>query len=219
MDLSANDRRAIGRVRLLKPLNGTIGTSKVFISDMSLKGFRVVHQEPLGKPGTSCQLKFDCEGMPLRADCQVAWSQPQPAPKTSTAKPLFHSGLQLTKASDTVLDVLREFIAVHVLRAIDEQKANARGIPAIAAQSFQTGHSKEFKKHEFMAGRWRETVTTDPVQPMNGFTISSETTPGEVRTLRDAYEAGDVSARHMIRQMAGMSISSEHGIPTRRYEP
>ena len=219
MDLKDTDRRSIGRVRLLKPLTGTIGLAKIFVSDMSLKGFRVVHQEPLGKPGLACQLKFDVEGMALRADCQLVWSQLQQAPRTSSAKPLYHSGLQLIKASDTVLDVLREFISTHVARAIDEQKANARGIPAIAAQSFQTGRRKEFKKHEFMAGRWRESVTTDPAQPMNGFTISSDHTPTEVQTLRDAYEVGDIAARQMIRQMAGMSISSEHGIPTRRYEP
>jgi hypothetical protein len=56
---------------------------------------------------------------------------------------------------------------------MDEQKANARGIPPIAAQSNQAAQRTYYKRHELIGNRWRETETTDPAQPANGFTVSA----------------------------------------------
>jgi hypothetical protein len=115
---------------------------------------------------------------------------------------------------------LRELVEWHVARALDEQKANAKGIPTIAPQSFQTGKGTHYIRHEFLQGRWRETATMDSAQPSNGFTVSAEHTPGEVQMLRQSFEKdGSLANRDLIRKLAAMSISAAEGVPTRRYLP
>lgn len=59
-----------------------------------------------------------------------------------------------------------------------------------------------------IAGRWRERSTTDPAQPPAGFTVSAVDTKSDVALLREAYELGDASSRHVLRRMAAMSIGS-----------
>src|SRR5690606_27789254 len=108
----------------------------------------------------------------------------------------------------------------HVARALDEQKANARGLPAVAPASFQTGRATRFLRHELVLGKWNETPTTDPSQPEHGFTVSAGHSPREIEMLRSAFERGDGKVdRDLIRRLAQLSIGNREGIPTRRFMP
>jgi hypothetical protein len=111
-------------------------------------------------------------------------------------------------------------ISHFVALALDEQKANARGIPANAAQSFQSGKGTEFLRCDFIArGRWTRTKTSEADQPREGFTVSVDEDSEEIERLCTAYETGDLAGRRLIRTLAAMSISKAEGVPTRRYVP
>lgn len=183
-----------------------------------MRGLRVAHQEPLPPPEEPLGLTFDYQGRKLTIRCKVVRTTVHRTASAST-KALMHSGLEIVEASREANDTLRHVVEEHVLRALDEQRANARGLPAIAAQSFQTGKAGQFVRHEWIGGKWRETPTTESRQPLTGFTVSTEQTPQEILMLREAFEAGDAAARDMLRKMAEMSISKAEGIPTRRYTP
>jgi hypothetical protein len=114
---------------------------------------------------------------------------------------------------------LRALVEAHVERALDEQKANAKGIPPIAAQSAQKGGAAIYARHEFVHGTWRKLVTSDPAQPESGFTVSSEEQREQVELLRSAYVTSDANMRTVIRKLAELSIANPDGIPTRRYTP
>jgi hypothetical protein len=116
---------------------------------------------------------------------------------------------------------LRKLILHHVERALDEQKANARGIPPpLAAQSMRTGAPVAFVRHEMTNGRWREINTATNAQPEQGFTIAAHTTRAEVEMLRRAYEAASShSERVMIRRLAALSVSPNEVVQARRYLP
>ena len=115
--------------------------------------------------------------------------------------------------------MLRQLVADCVARALDEQKANARGVPATAALSFQTGKGNDYVRCELVDGAWRRTATNRPEQPANGFTVSAEEERDQVELLCQTFESADAAGRKLIQTMAEMSISKSEGVPTRRYNP
>jgi hypothetical protein len=214
------ERRRVQRVRLPEPLRGTIGTARVFVMDVSLRGVRVAHQENVGDIGDPCLLRAEWEGKPMELTCTVVRTQVQRPADAKSSRTLYHSGLEIQQIAAASAKALRSIIEHHIALAIDEQKANARGIPAVAAQSFQTGNARHYVRHELVLGRWREVATTDATQPDNGFTVAANHTPHEVQMLRNAFERGGISgSRELIRRLAQLSITAGEGIPTRRYMP
>ncbi len=217
--VDVDERRQHGRVTPVKRIRGTVGDVVVFVLDVSVAGARVAHQDPLPPVGGISVLKFDWEGQHFSAKCEVRRTRTEKAAKSQFEKPLYHSGLFLTV--DALHEkILRDIVAESVARAMDEQKANANGIPAIAAQSFQTGKGDDFVRYELRAGTWTQSPTRDSRQPHGeGFTISASESPAKAAMLCRAYESGDADGRRLIRTFAALSISKAEGVPTRRYTP
>jgi len=213
------ERRSVQRVRLPEPLRGSSGSARIFVLDVSLRGVKIAHQEVLGRVDDVCPIRFEWNGQSIELSAAIRRTEVRRAPSRPGEKTLYHSGMEITKISAYSAAALRELIEEHIKRAIDEQKANARGIPPTAAASFQTGSGTDFVRHELIAGQWREAKTSDPRQPTNGFTIAAATSHAEVEMLRETFAGGDTSTRRMIQEMSRMSVSKAEGIPTRRYVP
>ncbi|MFL6244703.1 MAG: hypothetical protein ACJ74H_01665 [Thermoanaerobaculia bacterium] len=217
--VEVDERRQYGRVTPVKRIRGTVGNVVVFVLDVSVAGARVAHQDPLPPVGGIATLKFDWEGHHFRSQCEVRRTRTEKAARTQFEKPLYHSGLLLTP--DSLHEkVLRDIVAESVARAMDEQRANANGIPAIAAQSFQTGKGDDFVRYELRGSTWTQVPTRDSRQPHGeGFTISASESAAKATMLCRAYESGDAEGRKLIRTFAALSISKTEGVPTRRYTP
>jgi hypothetical protein len=214
------ERRRVQRVRLPRPLRATIDGTRVFIVDVSLRGLRVMHQDEIGRVDTSCVVRTEWDGRPMELRCSIVRTALHRSGDNSGSRATFHSGLTITRAVGVSSVTLRRIIEHHVERALDEQKANARGIPPLAAQSMQTGVAKAFIRHEYKLGRWREVMTATPEQPDHGFTIAAHTTPSEVEMLRRAYErAKTANDLAVIRRLAEMSINAAEVVQARRYTP
>lgn len=217
--LSEVDRRQYGRVTPVERIRGSIGGVAVFVVDLSLSGLRVAHQDALPAVGASCVVTLQWQGRRATMRCEVRRTVTAKAARTLLDKTLYHTGLIIV-AKDEIADAtLREIIEAAVTRALDEQKANANGIPAIAAQSFQTGKGDELLRCELTPRGWKKTKTTDRAQPIHGFTVSADEDPLKVEMLCRAYESGDLEGRKLIRTFASLSISRSEGVPTRRYAP
>jgi len=206
-------------VTLVRAVSGRIGTSRVYIVDASLNGLRIAHQGTLPPIGQECVLTFEWEGHPLELQCRVTRSTLHKLAKDKNDKSIYHAGLSIEEARGDSFNALRRMVSDVVARALDEQKANARGIPAQAAQIFQTGKGSEFLRFEMVNGAWRRTTTTRPDQPANGFTISAAEDREHVEMLCQTFESADSEGRRLIRLLAELSISKVEGIPTRRYTP
>ena len=215
----ADERRSYGRVTPVQRIRGTVGKVVVVVLDVSIAGARVAHQEPLPPVGGTGVLIFDWEGRHFSAPCEVRRTKVEKQARTEFEKSLHHSGLFLqTDASSE--KILRDIVANAVARALDEQKANANGIPAIAAQSFQTGKGDDFVRYELRGGKWTQIPTRESRQPHGeGFTISASETAAKAAMLCRAYESGDPDGRRLIRTFAALSIRKTEGVPTRRYTP
>ncbi|HUR79859.1 MAG TPA: hypothetical protein VM733_03780 [Thermoanaerobaculia bacterium] len=209
------------RVRLLQPLRASVDGVKVFVVDISLSGVRVLHQDDLGLSSRECTLRTEWDGYPLELHCHVVRTTLHQSANAS-GRALYHSGMEIMPASEMSAMTLRKLIEHHVERALDEQKANARGVPPPhgAAQSARSGAQDSFVRHELNSGRWREINTAVNAQPEHGFTIAAHTARAEVEMLRRAYEAASSqNERVMIRRLAALSVNSNEVVQARRYLP
>ena len=206
-------------MRLVRPVVARVGTARVFLLEVSLSGVLVAHQGNIPPEGASGVLMFEWDAIAVALECQVVRNTLQKMARNANEKSVYHAAMEIIRASDNAMKTLRDMISEVVARALDEQKANARGIPAVAAQTFQTGKGSQFLRLELLNGAWRRTETTRPDQPMNGFTISAEEPPEHVALLCDTYASASNENRKLIKLMAELSISKAEGIPTRRYSP
>lgn len=214
------ERRRVQRVRLPQPLRATIDGTRVFLVDVSLRGLRVMHQDEIGRVSSACIVRSEWDGRPLELHCSIVRTALHRSADNTGTRATYHSGLIITRAVGVSSVTLRRLIEHHVERALDEQKANARGIPPLAAQSVQTGVASAYVRHEYRLGRWREVTTHSPEQPDHGFTIAAHTTPSEVEMLRKAYErAKTANDLAVIRRLAEMSVSTAEVVQARRYTP
>jgi hypothetical protein len=193
--------------------------ARVYIIDISLNGVRIAHQGTLPPPGRECALAFEWDSHPIELRCEVTRNVLEKLAKSAAEKSIYHAGLSIIDADAFSRRELRRMIGALVARALDEQKANARGVPAEAAQCFQTGKGTEFLRFELINGAWRRTATTRPDQPAHGFTISAEESREHVEMLCHTFQNADEPGRQLIKMMAELSISKAEGIPTRRYTP
>lgn len=217
-DVRADEQRRLMRVTLLHPLPGLAEGERIYIVDASLSGIRLSHQS-LFATRTDCGITFDWDGNAIDLVGRVRWTRAQRLGTASFSRTLYQSGLQIAAMTPEAQLALRSLVESHVERALDEQRANAKGIPPLAAHSLQTGGGGQFTRHEFIGGVWRKITTADPRQPNSGFTVSAAELRSEVDLLRVAYETADSPMRDMIRKFAALSISNAEGIPTRRYIP
>jgi hypothetical protein len=206
-------------VKLTRPLSGRVAAARVYLVDASVEGIRIAHQGTVPAVGQSCRVSFDWEGRPIELDCVVIHNSLFRLAKSAEEKSVYHAGLRIASAIGDSRAVMRQLVADCVARALDEQKANARGIPATAASAFQRGKGTDFIRCELVDGTWRRTTTSRPDQPANGFTISADEERDQVELLCQTFERVDAAGRKLIQTMAEMSISKTEGVPTRRYNP
>lgn len=217
--VDVEDRRRYGRVTPVQRIRGTVGKTIVYVADVSLAGARVLHQDLLPGVGEKSVLTFEWEGARFSSPCEVRRTEVEKEARSQFDKALYSTGLFLMVRDDLSRKVLRELVHSCVMRALDEQKANAQGIPAIAAQSFQTGKGDEFIRCDLRGGKWTVTRTRESQQPPDGFTVSASEQQSKIEMLCRAYETGDSDGRRLIRTFAALSVSKSEGIPTRRYAP
>lgn len=183
-----------------------------------MRGFLAAHEGRIA-PGETRRLLVHADGANLSLTCTVTRATLWRLAKTMGEQSIYHSGLRITDMSPDSLKLLRDVIAERVLRALDEQRANARGIPPLAAYMYQPGKGELFRRCEFINGVWRKTETIRSNQPANGFTVSAEVDPQHVDMLCQTWEATTAEGRRLTQLLAELSISPNEGVPVRRYVP
>jgi hypothetical protein len=139
--------------------------------------------------------------------------------KSASEKSIYHSGIQIVDAAGDSDAILRNFIYEHVVSALEEQKANARGIPPLGSYTYQVGKGDRYRRCELVDGKWRKSETSNSLQPINGFTVSADVSPMDVEMLCKTYEQSTAEGKRLTQILAELSISKKEGVPTRRYVP
>jgi hypothetical protein len=212
------ERRRYGRIALDHPMRARFGDDDVRVVELSVVGFLVAHEGRLAT-GDVRHFVLEWEGRQIALECSVARSTLYRLGKSLGTKSVYHTGLRIIRFENDGFGRLRELIADRIVRALDEMKANARGIPPLAAYMYQPGKGELFRRCELIDGAWRKSETIRPNQPPNGFTISADVEDEHVALLCETWERTTHEGRRLTQLLAELSISRVEGVPTRRYVP
>jgi hypothetical protein len=193
-------QREIARVTLRQPITATACGERVRIVDASVRGVRVAHSNLL-VDRDRCAIAFDWNGNEIEFVGRVRWTKLQRFGVGQS----YQSGLEIAAIDSVSTAALRNLVESYVTRALDEQKANARGTPP-PPDTLGPKRAAVFTRHELLNGIWLKTTTTDPRQPAAGFTVPADERPDQISLLRAAYAAADLSMRGVIRRFAELSI-------------
>jgi hypothetical protein len=199
-------------------LRGSVDAVPIFVSEISVAGALVAHESRF-PPKAAHQLWFDWEEHTLRFEVEAVRTTVVRLARKAGEKSLYNTGIRIARGDAKSKKLLRDLVADYVVRAINEQLANARGIPPLAAYSYQTGKGTRYRRCELVNGLWRKSETVNPAQPENGFTISAEVEPADVEVLCRTWEQVDERGKALTQLLAQLSISKAEGVPTRRYVP
>ena len=213
-----DERRAFGRIELDPPLRGFLDEIAVAVVDASVTGFRVAHDARIA-PAPTRRIRVEWNERTMEFGCVVARSTLFRLAQNLNEKTVYHSGVRILEPKDDSEQILRQLIAERVIRALEEQKANARGIPPIETYTYQVGKGDRFRRCEMIDGVWRKVETGIRQQPVDGFTVSAEVPTPEVDVLCRTYESTTEEGRRLTRILAQLSISKDEGTATRRYVP
>lgn len=186
--------------------------------EISVAGVLIAHEGKIAT-GTTQELVIDWDGSPLTFTCRVIRSTLWRLAKSAGEKSIYHSGLRITEVFGDSSTRLRELLAERIIRALEEQKANARGIPPLAAYMYQPGKGELYRRCEFIDGVWRKSETIRAEQPPNGFTVSADVEPAHVEILCQTWEGTTAEGRRLTQLLAELSIDRKEGVPVRRYVP
>jgi hypothetical protein len=209
-------QRRIERVTLQQPMPAVVDGEHVYVVDASTRGIRLSHSS-LFPQGAKCDVAFEWDGKPIEFIARQRWTKLQ----RNSSRSGYQSGFEIASIDGVSNVALRTLIESYVERALDEQKANAKGIPPLdkAPAQAQSANPELYVRHELVQGVWRKMTTTESRQPQMGFTVLSTESIRQIDLLRAAYSAADPLMRDMIRRLAELSIQYADGMPARRYKP
>ena len=212
------DRRRFGRIHFERPIPARVGETKVQLLDLGLNGVHVISEARFA-PASMAELKFETEVGTAVAMCRVmrCTLYQFAGPKN---KSVYETGLRIVETIGETDHIIRETIAIYVTRALEQQKANAHGIPPLE----ELLHSElppieRYRKCEFIEGRWHFSETPHSAQPISGFTISADVGMQYVDMLCKTYQRADEEGRRLTKILAQLSVTHGEGVPTRRYLP
>jgi hypothetical protein len=238
----------VQRVHLSLPVTGRFGSTQVVVVDISVLGARIEHHVPLGTPtGGDANLAFVWEDEEISVDCRVVRSRLERFSVGADGLTVYHSGLEFLDPKQEARDKLKGIIGRFIARALEEQKANARGVVPTSVEKmpiFRHGQLTENRSDVAEAigssslptarvakeagyiclqleknRNWKKKRTHDPGQPTEGFTVSASEDQAQIQMLCEAYEKSDPDGRKMIQLFAQLSIIEGEGIPPGRFQP
>jgi hypothetical protein len=237
--------RRVQRVHLAQPLLARLGSAQVVLVDLSVRGGRVEHHVPL-IAGAYSQLAFQWEEEPIVVDCRIVRSRLERFSAGSDGLTVYHSGLEFEGLTPAAAAKLRNIIGSFIMRALEEQKLNARGVlpehdpsrmpifrfggqltanetqlPGSALlPTSRVARETGYICYAFENNTWRRKRTHDPGQPMEGFTISANEDHDQVELLCEAYRRTDRDGRRLIQLCAQLSVMEGEGLAVAgRFDP
>jgi hypothetical protein len=207
-----NDRRIFQRLRLPRPILGTLDGQNALILDLGVIGAFVEHYG-VTTPKKRSRLQFQWEGQPIEIACDVARTD---VVRRSGAKALSHTGLRFVEAVGASEERLHDLIASFVGKMLAAQKANAEGITHEddALKLIDIGGARRVRVHGLMRyrlradGTWARDLTSDRRQPPDGFTVAAYEYETDLEALCLAYEVADEEGRAMIRLVSELSVNT-----------
>ena len=218
MPTQSEERRQYGRVELDPPLRASLDGMPVSVIDASVSGFRVAHESRI-VPVPTRRITVHWEANAMEFGVVVARSMLHKLAQKPGDSTVYHSGIHILEAKGDSDRILRELIESRVMRALDEMKANARGIPPISSYTVHVTQPDRFRRCELVDGTWRKSETAIRQQPQNGFTVAADVDARHVDMLCKLFETTNDEGKRLTKVLAELSITRGEGTSARRYVP
>jgi hypothetical protein len=213
MATAGKERRRFQRLKLAKPILGTLDGQGALILDVGVGGAFVEHYGRT-RADTRMTLTFRWQGEDIEFVCEVA--------RTTVARPesgaqgaVSHTGLRFVEGKGDADAKLQDMMATFIGRLLAAQRANSSAEDSGGGADIlsQLGQARRLRTRGYMSyrlegDRWSIVRTINPAQPPNGFTVAAYEDEEELETLCAAYKSGDEEARQMIRLAAELSVLS-----------
>ncbi len=230
--MAEDDRRRVERVTFAEPLVARVSGQAARLVDLGMLGARVRHEQPL-TAGAEVRIEFDYEGEPVDVTGRVTRCEFQQVLSEARGERIFMSAVEFTAADPWSASRVKRVITDQVARALEAQKANARGAAAALAADIpflrSSGRGGKVRKSQPVSfvscrpgpnGTWRKTVLARPVQPADGFTVRVGDTEDEVDRLCQAWDEATPEVRKLIRICAEMStLDDDEALPPQKFVP
>ncbi len=213
--MQQSDRREFQRLKLSKPILGTMNGTPVLVLDIGIAGAFVEHHGTVDA-GQSLRLSFRWKNKPIEHQCEVARSEVIRKPGGDAMSAVSHTGLHFIGPVGDSQAALQDLIATLVGRILAAQKANAqgrRGESAGESVLARLGEARRLRSRGFVSYRlkgktWWRVPASSPEQPVDGFTVAAWEDETEVATLCRTYEAADEEGRRLIRLVSELSAAA-----------
>src|SRR5687768_1209890 len=239
--MATSNRRKFERIRLSQPVQGAVGSQSVVVRDLSLLGCGLEHHLPL-EVGSKVKLAFPWDGDSILIESSVIRCKLERSLGDNDLN-VYKSGLRFHATAGEPIGILRDMIVTQVSRALDAQKANARGdIPrylqkmAIFQDGMLTAHpqaeetytslpsmriarTRGYVRYSLENRTWRKRKTHDPSQPPEGFTVWAYEDNEQLEGLCETYQRADAETRSLIRIIAELSLTVDDTIPPQAFLP
>ena len=243
-----HNRRRVERIPLTLPIVGKVDGHGTVMVDVSLLGCRLEHHFPM-KVGDRVKLKFDWGEDTIGFYCHVVRCTFSSSSSSGAGLTVYHSGLRFIEEIDGSGEKLTSLLRNQIERALDEQRANARGdvpmyldnMPVFRGAGVMTANPKEIREVydksstllpwiriarergyvccRLEKSRWRVIRTREPDQPYEGFTVWAYEESRQIDLLMEAYETGGDDVKKLIRLCAELSLVVDDSIPPQRFLP
>jgi hypothetical protein len=211
-------KREFERVHFEHPIPARLSGQPVALLDLAIGGARLLGTTRV-PPASDHALEVDWEGETIRLKCSVTRCVIQAFAAKKDDKSTYEIGVRIVETVGDADKKLHHMIADFVLRAIDEQRANWNGVPPAGPYVHIEGKGGRYRRCQFFNGGWQIAETTQPEQPINGFTVSADVSPKYLQMLCQTWERTDAEGKRLTRILAELSINKAEGVPTRRYIP
>jgi len=208
-----NDRREFQRLRLAKPILGTMDGGSALILDVGVGGAFIEHYGAT-EPGSKFHLSFRWHGEEVTFLCEVTRTTVIRSPAGDGRSVVSHTGVRFLEGVGEASGRLQDMMATFVGRVLAGQRANAHGsrnAESISLSDLGGAHrarSRGFATYRFDGETWTREVTASAAQPPDGFTVAAFEDEEELQTLCLAYETADEQGRNLIRLVAELSANS-----------
>jgi hypothetical protein len=210
--MHTNDRRIFQRLRLPRPILGTLDGQNTLILDLGVIGAFVEHFG-VTAPKKRSRLQFQWKGDNIEIDCEVARTD---VVRRAGANALSHTGLRFVEAVGHSEARLHDLIASFVGKMLAAQKANADGVAHEdnELKLVDMGGARRVRVHGLVrytlrpVRTWIRSMTSDRRQPPDGFTVAAYEYESDLEALCVAYEIADEEGRDMIRLVSELSVNT-----------
>jgi len=211
-------KREFERVHFEHPIPASLSGQPVAVIDLAIGGARLLGTARV-VPASNHELRIEWERETIALKCVITRCVIQTFATKPDQKSTYEIGARIVETVGDADRRVHHLIGAFVMKAIEEQRANWNGVPPAGPYVYIEGKSGRYRRCQFFNNDWNISETTNPEQPLNGFTVSAEVSPRYLHMLCVTWEKTDDEGKRLTRILAELSINKAEGVPTRRYIP